>query len=106
MNIKRILILSAIAIGVYYLFINKKKIVKIDSTKPKANLVVNKVPTDIDVIGQKYILIREYKGKMIYPQGSIFRKRNENNALKNAYLLEYNNENIFDEIPSNLLDRQ
>ena len=43
---------------------------------------------------------------MTYPKNSVFRKKNENNKKEGGYLLEYNNQNIFDVIPTSLLIKQ
>lgn len=109
MKIKNILILSAIGVIIYFIIKNQR------NSKPRntsetdytdyTDYVVKEIKDD-DILGQKYLLKEEYKGEMTYPKNSVFRKKNENNKKEGGYLLEYNNQNIFDVIPTSLLIKQ
>lgn len=112
MKIKNILILSAIGVIIYFIIKNQRnsntrntsETVDTDYTD-YTDYVVKEIKDD-DILGQKYLLKEEYKGEMTYPKNSVFRKKNENNKKEGGYLLEYNNQNIFDVIPTSLLIKQ
>ncbi len=109
MKIKNVLILSAIGVIIYLIFKNQKNS-KFQNTSDTdytdyTDYVVKEIKDD-DILGQKYLLKEEYKGEMTYPKNSVFRKKNEDNKKEGGYLLEYNNQNIFDVIPTSLLIKQ
>lgn len=109
MKIKNILILSSIGVIIYLIFKNQKNS-KFQNTSDTSytsdTYYVVKEIKDDDILGQKYLLKQEYKGEMTYPKNSVFRKKNEDNKKEGGYLLEYNNQNIFDVIPTSLLIKQ